>query len=263
MTELTRMTAAEIAQLVAAGECSAVEVTQAHLDRIAAVDDRVHAFLHVDAEGALAAARAVDERRAAGEELGPLAGVPVAVKDVLDHQGRADHRAARRSSRAGARRTTRRSCSRLREAGTGDARQDQHGRVRDGLVHRVLGVRPDPQPVGPGPDPGRLRRRLAPRRWPRTRRRWRSAPTPAARSASPARSPAPSARSRPTAAPPGTAWSRSRPRWTLPARAPVPSLDAALLHEVIAGHDPRDSTSIPAAGAGRGRRPRGSARPVT
>ncbi|GLY24510.1 Asp-tRNA(Asn)/Glu-tRNA(Gln) amidotransferase subunit GatA [Micromonospora sp. NBRC 101691] len=87
MTDLTRMTAADLAGLVASGETSAVEVTRAHLDRIAAVDERVHAFLHVDTEGALAAARAVDERRAAGEELGPLAGVPVAVKDVLTTKG--------------------------------------------------------------------------------------------------------------------------------------------------------------------------------
>ncbi|MEU1755052.1 Asp-tRNA(Asn)/Glu-tRNA(Gln) amidotransferase subunit GatA [Micromonospora matsumotoense] len=87
MTDLTRMTATDLAGLVAAGETSAVEVTRAHLDRIAAVDDRVHAFLHVDTEGALAAARAVDERRAAGEQLGPLAGVPVAVKDVLATKG--------------------------------------------------------------------------------------------------------------------------------------------------------------------------------
>ncbi|BCL16114.1 Asp-tRNA(Asn)/Glu-tRNA(Gln) amidotransferase subunit GatA [Micromonospora sagamiensis] len=87
MSDLTRLTAAELAALVASGETSAVEVTRAHLDRIAAVDDRVHAFLHVDTEGALAAARAVDERRAAGEELGPLAGVPVAVKDVLTTKG--------------------------------------------------------------------------------------------------------------------------------------------------------------------------------
>ncbi|MEU1601966.1 Asp-tRNA(Asn)/Glu-tRNA(Gln) amidotransferase subunit GatA [Micromonospora matsumotoense] len=87
MTDLTRMTATDLAGLVAAGETSAVEVTRAHLDRIAAVDERVHAFLHVDTEGALAAARAVDERRAAGEELGPLAGVPVAVKDVLTTKG--------------------------------------------------------------------------------------------------------------------------------------------------------------------------------
>ncbi|MEU1683895.1 Asp-tRNA(Asn)/Glu-tRNA(Gln) amidotransferase subunit GatA [Micromonospora sp. NPDC005707] len=87
MSDLTKLTAAEIAGLVATGETSAVEVTRAHLDRIAAVDDQVHAFLHVDTEGALAAARGVDERRAAGEELGPLAGVPVAVKDVLTTKG--------------------------------------------------------------------------------------------------------------------------------------------------------------------------------
>ncbi|MGW1057478.1 Asp-tRNA(Asn)/Glu-tRNA(Gln) amidotransferase subunit GatA [Micromonospora rubida] len=87
MTDLTKLTAVEIAGLVAGGETSAVEVTRAHLDRIAAVEGQVHAFLHVDTEGALAAARAVDERRAAGEELGPLAGVPVAVKDVLTTKG--------------------------------------------------------------------------------------------------------------------------------------------------------------------------------
>ncbi|MEV1144073.1 Asp-tRNA(Asn)/Glu-tRNA(Gln) amidotransferase subunit GatA [Micromonospora sp. NPDC049799] len=86
-TDLTKLSAVEIAGLVAKGETSAVEVTRAHLDRIAAVDDRVHAFLHVDTEGALAAARDVDARRAAGEELGPLAGVPVAVKDVLTTKG--------------------------------------------------------------------------------------------------------------------------------------------------------------------------------
>lgn len=51
MTDLTKLTAVEIAGLVASGETSAVEVTQAHLDRIGAVDDRVHAFLHVDTEG--------------------------------------------------------------------------------------------------------------------------------------------------------------------------------------------------------------------
>lgn len=87
MTDLTSLSAAELAGLVARGESSAAEVTQAHLDRITAVDDRVHAFLHVDTEGALDAARAVDARRAAGEPLGPLAGVPVAVKDVLTTKG--------------------------------------------------------------------------------------------------------------------------------------------------------------------------------
>src|SRR6516225_425347 len=81
--ELTRMTAAELAAAIAAGETSAVEVTRAHLDRISAVDEQVHAFLHAAPDAALAAAAAVDERRRAGEPLGPLAGVPLALKDVF------------------------------------------------------------------------------------------------------------------------------------------------------------------------------------
>jgi aspartyl-tRNA(Asn)/glutamyl-tRNA(Gln) amidotransferase subunit A len=87
MTDLTKLTATRLAALIHAGEASAVEVAQAHLDRIAKVDDRIHAFLHLDTEGALAAARAVDEKRAAGEPLGPLAGVPLALKDVFVMKG--------------------------------------------------------------------------------------------------------------------------------------------------------------------------------
>ncbi|GAB2682101.1 Asp-tRNA(Asn)/Glu-tRNA(Gln) amidotransferase subunit GatA [Thalassiella azotivora] len=86
-SDLTRRTAADLATAIAAGDVTAREVTQAHLDRIAAVDGEVHAFLHVDADGALAAADEVDRRRDAGEPLGPLAGVPVAVKDVLATRG--------------------------------------------------------------------------------------------------------------------------------------------------------------------------------
>jgi aspartyl-tRNA(Asn)/glutamyl-tRNA(Gln) amidotransferase subunit A len=81
--ELIKMTAADLGAAIAAGHTSAVEVTQAHLDRIEAVDAQVHAFLHVAPEAALAAAAAVDSRRAAGEPLGPLAGVPLALKDVF------------------------------------------------------------------------------------------------------------------------------------------------------------------------------------
>jgi len=80
-------TAVELGRRLAAREVSAVEVARAFLDRIGAVDERVHAFLHVDAEGALAAAAAVDEARARGDRLGPLAGVPVAVKDVMATRG--------------------------------------------------------------------------------------------------------------------------------------------------------------------------------
>ncbi|MFF2145397.1 Asp-tRNA(Asn)/Glu-tRNA(Gln) amidotransferase subunit GatA [Kitasatospora sp. NPDC058190] len=87
MTELIRYTAAETAAAIAKGEVSAVEVAQAHLDRIEAVDKKVNAFLHVDTEGALNAAKAVDDKRAKGEELGPLAGVPLALKDVFTTKG--------------------------------------------------------------------------------------------------------------------------------------------------------------------------------
>ncbi|MDC5698856.1 Asp-tRNA(Asn)/Glu-tRNA(Gln) amidotransferase subunit GatA [Intrasporangium calvum] len=86
-TDLTRASAAELADALASKSISSVEVTQAHLDRIAAVDGQVHAYLHVDAEGALATARAIDERRAAGESLPTLAGVPIAVKDVMTTKG--------------------------------------------------------------------------------------------------------------------------------------------------------------------------------
>ena len=85
--DLTRKTAAELADALAAGETTSVELTQAHLDRIAAVDGAVHAFLHVDADGALAQAAAADERRAAGTLASALDGVPIAVKDVLATQG--------------------------------------------------------------------------------------------------------------------------------------------------------------------------------
>jgi aspartyl-tRNA(Asn)/glutamyl-tRNA(Gln) amidotransferase subunit A len=82
-SDLIRRDATDLAAAIAAGEVTSEQVTQAHLDRIAAVDDQVHAFLHVDADGALAAARDVDDRVAAGETMSPLAGVPIAVKDAL------------------------------------------------------------------------------------------------------------------------------------------------------------------------------------
>ncbi len=85
--DLVRMTATELADALATGAVSSVEATQAHLDRIAAVDGEVHAFLHVDTEGALASAADVDRRRAAGDDLHVLAGVPIAVKDIVATRG--------------------------------------------------------------------------------------------------------------------------------------------------------------------------------
>ena len=87
MSDLIRKDASEIAGLVSSGEVSAVEVAQAHLDRIAAVDGDIHAFLHVDTEGALASAAAVDAKVKAGDKLSVLAGVPLGLKDILATNG--------------------------------------------------------------------------------------------------------------------------------------------------------------------------------
>jgi len=84
---MIKKSAAEMAAALSAGEVTSVELTQAHLDQIAKVDSDVHAFLHVDNDGAIAQARAVDEKRKSGEKVPPLAGVPLALKDVLVQKG--------------------------------------------------------------------------------------------------------------------------------------------------------------------------------
>ncbi len=83
MPDIHFRTIAELAAALDAGELSSVQITQAVIDRTAAVDGQVKAFLSYDAEDALAQARASDERRAAGRTLGPLDGIPVGIKDVL------------------------------------------------------------------------------------------------------------------------------------------------------------------------------------
>ncbi len=85
--ELTSLGAAEIARLVARREVSAEEVARAHLARVEAVEPRLDAFLAVAVERALAHSRGVDAALARGDAPGPLAGVPVAVKDVLHVPG--------------------------------------------------------------------------------------------------------------------------------------------------------------------------------
>ena len=87
MNELVTLTAAELGARIASREVSSEEVTQAHLDRIGEVDGDVRAFLLVDHDGALETARRVDSRIADGEKLGPLAGVPLAVKDLFCTKG--------------------------------------------------------------------------------------------------------------------------------------------------------------------------------
>ena len=83
MNDLIYKNASELVDLLQKGEISSVELTRAHLDRTEAVDASVHSYLHVGPEAALAAAADIDRRRSAGEKLHNLAGLPIAVKDNL------------------------------------------------------------------------------------------------------------------------------------------------------------------------------------
>jgi aspartyl-tRNA(Asn)/glutamyl-tRNA(Gln) amidotransferase subunit A len=83
----TRLGAARLADAVRKGEASAEEIARAHLDRAAAVEPTVKAFLSLDRERVLARARAVDGKRKTGAALGALAGVPVALKDNIMVRG--------------------------------------------------------------------------------------------------------------------------------------------------------------------------------
>jgi aspartyl-tRNA(Asn)/glutamyl-tRNA(Gln) amidotransferase subunit A len=79
---VTDWTIQALGRAIAARKISPVEATQACLDRIARHDGRIRAFIRVDAEGALAAARALEAELAAGRSRGPLHGVPLAYKDL-------------------------------------------------------------------------------------------------------------------------------------------------------------------------------------
>ena len=84
---MINQTAAGMSEALVKGEVTSTKLTQAHLDRISDVDTSVKAFLHVDAEGALAQAARVDADRSSGKKLHPLAGIPLALKDVLTQDG--------------------------------------------------------------------------------------------------------------------------------------------------------------------------------
>ena len=87
MSDFPWQSAFEIREQVAAGAMSAVDVTRAYLARAEALNPKLSCFLTIDHEGALSAAAQVDRARDAGEELGPLAGVPIALKDNLCTRG--------------------------------------------------------------------------------------------------------------------------------------------------------------------------------
>jgi aspartyl-tRNA(Asn)/glutamyl-tRNA(Gln) amidotransferase subunit A len=194
-TDVLRATAADLAEELAAGNVTSAELTEVHLDRIEAVDGAVHAFLHVDREGALLQAAESDARRSRGEARGPLDGVPIAVKDVLATRG-LPTTCGSKILEGWIPPYDATVVERLRVAGLpilGKTNMDEFA-MGSSTEHSAYGpTPPTARPATRGTSTGsRVAPVAAPRpRSPRSRPRSRSAPTPAARSASPAPSPAP------------------------------------------------------------------------
>ena len=87
MNDLHWMTVAEVAQAIAARNLSPVELMEALLERIARLDPKLNAFIRLDADAAIHAARAAEAEIASGRQRGPLQGVPVGIKDIIDVAG--------------------------------------------------------------------------------------------------------------------------------------------------------------------------------
>ena len=87
MTDLHWLTLSEVCRRMKSGELTSKAVTEHTLNRITATDDRYRAFVTVTADAAMASAERLDAARAKGEPLGPLHGVPIALKDLLWTRG--------------------------------------------------------------------------------------------------------------------------------------------------------------------------------
>ncbi len=99
-SDITALTATEAVDEIAQGAISAEEFTAACLGRIAEVDREVHAFIHIDPEHALAQARALDRKKANGERIGPLHGIPVGYQGYFRHRRLSDRMRIANSCRA-------------------------------------------------------------------------------------------------------------------------------------------------------------------
>ncbi len=244
MSDLIRRTAAELAEALAAGDTTSVAITQAHLDRIAAVDDDVHAFLALDAEGALGQAEAADARRARGEARSPLDGIPIAVKDVRATRGLATT-CGSRILEGWVPPSDATVVARLREAGLpilGKTNMDEFA-MGSSTEHSAYGPTHNPWDLSriPGGSGGGSAAAVAAYEAPLAigTDTGGSIRQPAAVTGSVGVKPTYGGVSR---------YGLVALANSLDQAGPVTRtvLDAALLHEVIGGHDPKDSTSIDA-----------------
>ena len=88
VNDLHWLSLTELAQLLVSGAASSREIVATYLDRIAALDSRLHAFIEVYRDDALAAAASADRERRSGAARGPLHGLPIAIKDLVHIRGR-------------------------------------------------------------------------------------------------------------------------------------------------------------------------------
>ena len=87
MQDILKLSAVQLGKKIAAGEITSVEATKAYLDKIGSVDKDINAYITVDRENAIREAEEADKKISAGELTGPLAGVPVAIKDNMCIEG--------------------------------------------------------------------------------------------------------------------------------------------------------------------------------
>ncbi len=142
-SEFFRLTIAEACKRLARREISAVELTRACLDRVAAMESRLNAFITLCAREAMEQAEIADQRIAAGS-ASSLTGIPLAIKDIFATRGVRTTCASKILERfvppydATA-------IAKLRAAGDGFSRQSQYGRICDGLLDRKFGLRRNSQ----------------------------------------------------------------------------------------------------------------------
>ena len=212
MTDLTTLDAAELAGKIHSREVSSVEVTQAHLDRIAAVDTEYHAFLHVAGRTGSRSRRSSGQlaRRRKRTRFGTRRRSD-RVEGHLHHDGHADHLCVENSRRLGCtvRRDSDVQAARCRHP---DPRQDEPRRVRDGLLDGETPPSARRVTRGTSPASPAVRAAVAQRRSRPVRPRSPSALTPAVRSVSPLRLPRRSEPSRRTELSHASGSSRAPPR---------------------------------------------------